>query len=330
MFLHFRFDIGECSQRGMMLAATAPGIQFVNFKIPSLIAHRAALLPSVNHNPAPTLPPSRESSDSTLARWNRYRVGIMTNRTPTVVALSALAAIAVMLVWFGAYGPIWKAAWSAQPSDWLGFAGNVLAGAMTLCAAGVAWLAVRMQVRNDQDVASRGHQLGMSAIKQSLRPLLECLDVLRTVFDETLSFVGTEEEKLSRTTWLQSFHYTLPPPTITNDIRENAASIDRDRVAALENVLLRIANFYRLTTKYSEQTERADELNWRMHDIQLMRLQIALLQDAVEKFEPSWVEYFGEHSKIELDDTDYADALRGQNALWKEEEVRRRAEGFYL
>lgn len=253
----------------------------------------------------------------------------MASKTPTVVVLCAAAVIAVMLLWFGAYGPIWRAAWSAQPSDWLGFAGNVLAGAMTLCAAGVAWLAVRMQVKSDQDVASRSHQQGMKAIKQSLRPFLECLDVLRTVFDETLKFAGTDEEKLSRTTWLQSYHYTLPPPTIVDDIRGNEVSIDRDRVAALENVLLRINNFYRLTTKYSEQTDRADELRWRIDDIRLMRLQIALLQDAVEKFEPGWVKYFGKHSKIKLDHSTYADVLKSTHALWKEEEARRRAEEIH-
>lgn len=136
--------------------------------------------------------------DKTLAE--RQHLVAMNNRTPALVALYTIAALGVILLWFGAYGPIWRAGWSAQPADWLGFAGNVVAGLMTLSAAAVAFLAVRMQVRSDQEIASRGHRQAMRATKIALCPLFECLDVLRTVFDETLAFVGTDDEQLSRTT----------------------------------------------------------------------------------------------------------------------------------
>ena len=251
----------------------------------------------------------------------------MDNRTPALVALYTVAALGVALLWFGAYGPIWRASWSAQPADWLGFAGNLLAGLMTLSAAGVAYLAVRMQVRSDQEIASRGHHQAMRAIKNLLRPLFECLDVLRTVFDETLAFVGTDEEQLTRTTWLRGYHYTLPPETIIAQLRAMTGEIDTDKAAFFEDVLFRLGNFYRLTIKYSEQTDRTDELKWRLHDIRMMRLHIELLKEAVKKFEPAWVKYFGNHVDIGLDNSSYADVLRSMHDLWKEEEAHRRAAG---
>jgi hypothetical protein len=95
-----------------------------------------------------------------------------------------------------------------------------------------------------------------------------------------------------------------------------------------ESVLLRISNFYRIAIKYSEQSERASELKWKLHDIRLLRLQIALIQDAVEKLEPAWVKYLGQHKKVPLSHSTYADVAREGYKLWKEEEERRRTDSI--
>jgi hypothetical protein len=249
---------------------------------------------------------------------------MISNRTPTIIFVCTLVMLAALLFWFGAYGPIWRASWAAQPADWLGFAGSVIGGLMTFCAAGLAWMAVRMQIRSDHEIAARGHYQAMRAVKNMLRPLLECLDVLWTAFDETLAFQGTDEEKLSRTTWLKSFHYTMPPETIVTDLRKLSAELDKGTLIAFENVLLRISNTYKLAIKYSEQGGRADELNWRMQDIKMLRLQIALVQDSIEKFEPNWTKYLGQHEKVVLNHATYADVTRDGYQMWKEEEARRR------
>lgn len=246
------------------------------------------------------------------------------NQAPKVIFICTVLILGALLLCFGAYGPIWRAAWTAQPADWLGFAGSVLGGLMTFCAAGLAWMAVRMQIRSDQEIAAREHFQAMRAIKDILRPFLECLDVLWTVFDDTLAFQGTEEEQLSRTTWLQSFHYTMPPETIVSDLHKLTADLDKGKVPAFENVLLRISNIYKLTIKYSEQTERAGELKWRLNDIRMLRLQIALIQDSIEKFEPGWIKYLGQHKKVPLNHATYADVAREGYTMWKEEEARRR------
>jgi hypothetical protein len=233
--------------------------------------------------------------------------------------------IVVMSLWLGVHGPIWRAAWVAQPADWLGFFGGVVGGFMTLSAAGIAWLAVRMQIASDREIASRGHFQSMRAIKFTMRPLLEAFDILWGIFDETLSFNGTEEEKLSRTTWLQGMFFTTPPETIVDDLKKVSDGLDKDRALLFETVLLRLSNFYKLMIRYSEQKERSDELKWRMSDIQLMRLQIALLKDAVEKFEPAWTKAFTQHRKIPLDDSTYADVMTTTYKLWVAEEAHRRA-----
>lgn len=241
-----------------------------------------------------------------------------------VASFLAAIMIVIMSVWLGVYGPIWHAAWTAQPADWLGFFGSVIGGFMTLCAAGIAWLAVRMQIRNDREIAARGHFAAMRAIKFTLRPVLESLDVVWGIFDETAQFKGTEEEKLDRTTWLQSMLYATPPPSVLDDLKKLSPRLDADSAILFENVILRLSNFYRLMTRYAEQTERSGELNWRMNDIKIMRLQIGLLKDAVEKFEPAWAKVFQQHKKMPLDNSTYADVMRSSYKLWLDEEATRR------
>lgn len=248
----------------------------------------------------------------------------MKNIWAIVATIMFAALIFVVGTWIGAYGPIWKAIWTAQPADWLGFLGNIIAGLMTLGAAGIALLAVKTQIASDREIAQQSHIQAMRAIKQRLKPLLEAIGVLWTILDETLAFVGTDEEKLSRTTWLQTTLYSLPPETIVSDIREIADHIARDRAQNFDLVLLRISLLYKNMTRYSEQVERADELTWRMHDIRMIRLQIALLQHAIKAFEPAWAATFGDHPEVLLDDTSYADVMRGIRQLWAEEETRRR------
>jgi hypothetical protein len=250
------------------------------------------------------------------------------NNWAVAAVFTTICMIVVMSIWAGAYGPIWRAAWASQPADWLGFFGNVIGGFMTLCAAGTAWLAVRMQIRSDREIARLGHFQAMRAIKFRLVSLLENLDFLWKILDETLDFEGTDEEKLSRTTWLQSMLYTLPPETIVADLNNLTAGLDKDRVLFFEPVILRLSNLYKLMIKYSEQKERSDELTWRISDIRMLRLQIALLKDAIEKFEADWAQVFSQHKDIALDNSTYADVIRDAYKLWLKEEASRRGKAL--
>jgi hypothetical protein len=198
---------------------------------------------------------------------------------------------------------------------------------MTICAALVAWFAVRQQIASDVRIANRGQDQAMRAIESELRPLLEGLDVLWTTLDETEDFNGTREEKMSRTTWLQSTIFKLPPTTIIHDLEQLAPHLSKDKEREFEKPLLYLKVFYRQVTSYSERPpERADELNWRLHDLRLMRIQLTHLKNAIAAFEPAWASGFTEHRPVAIDASTYADILRSDRAMWLEEEARRRAE----
>ena len=167
----------------------------------------------------------------------------------------------------------------------------------------------------------------MRAIESQLRPLLDALDVVWTTLDETADFQGIDEEKLSRTTWLQSTLWKLPPPTIVADLEKCAPHLSKDKEREFERPILYLKVFYRLIETYSERgPERADELKWRLHDLALMRIQLTHLRNAATAFEPRWAAGFTIHKPIPIDDTSYADMLRTDRAIWLKEEERRRAE----
>jgi hypothetical protein len=197
---------------------------------------------------------------------------------------------------------------------------------MTLLAATVAWFAVKRQIASAEEIANRGQEQAMRAIENELKPLLDVLDVFWLTLDETEDFQGSTEEKLSRTTWLQSTIFKLPPPTIIEDLEKIAPHLSKDKERELEKPPLYLKVFYRLVTAYSERaTERSDELKWRLHELRLMRIQLAHVKNAVVAFEPDWATSFTAHKVVAVDATTYADMLRSDRAMWLEEEAHRRA-----
>jgi len=54
---------------------------------------------------------------------------------PGIATASFIALTLAIIAWTGIVGPLWNAWWEAKPADWLGFAGNIAAGLMTICAA---------------------------------------------------------------------------------------------------------------------------------------------------------------------------------------------------
>jgi len=85
--------------------------------------------------------PSRDGEERQIARMNRD------NRR----GLSPLWPISLVIVW-GAVNIV-LAIRGTISSEWIGFAGNVVAGAMTLVAAWGAWLAVQKQIAGQKTIA---------------------------------------------------------------------------------------------------------------------------------------------------------------------------------
>lgn len=101
---------------------------------------------------------------------------------PGITTAVLILFILTMIVWLGVAGPIWNAAWTASPDQWLGFAGSVLGALVTLLAAIVAWFAVSRQIRSSAKIARARQIETFQAIKVDLRDLLEWLnEVWRTI-----------------------------------------------------------------------------------------------------------------------------------------------------
>jgi hypothetical protein len=65
-----------------------------------------------------------------------------------------------------------------KPSDWIGFAGNVVAGAITLFAAILAWFAVQRQIAIQQKIAAQQIAIQQYTILQSTIAFLQEEDLL--------------------------------------------------------------------------------------------------------------------------------------------------------
>jgi hypothetical protein len=220
----------------------------------------------------------------------------------------------------------------AQWPKWIGcamathenLAGGLLGAAGTIFAAYIAWSAVQAQIMAERELVQEPHIRIMRAVKNILKPLIECFDVFISILDETRSFQGSDEEKMSRTTWLQSCLPGFPPETIIDELEKLLPSVPHDRAKALEGLIARARNLYVSLNRFREQPERADELKWRLSDVRMIRLQVELFRDAVRSFEPAWVKYFGEHPVVPLDPTTFAQLWQEMRRDWLTEEECRR------
>jgi hypothetical protein len=77
-----------------------------------------------------------------------------------IYALIGIYVLTLFAVWLGVYLPAIAVVAKAKiHQDWLGFIGNVLAGLMTLVAAGIAFWAVQNQIRNERHMEQERRDL---------------------------------------------------------------------------------------------------------------------------------------------------------------------------
>jgi hypothetical protein len=117
--------------------------------------------------------------------------------------------------------PFLAAVEKGNPSDWIGFAGNFGAGAMTLIAAAIAWSAVQKQIAIQQEIANK-----QTAIQQF------------TILQGTLSFLQ-EENRLNDRIKLEGMYTRITENTLrTNPLYptqiESAGEWLGDRFKAIQ------------------------------------------------------------------------------------------------
>jgi hypothetical protein len=108
---------------------------------------------------------------------------------PGIATAVGVVLIIAIVAWLGVAGPIWRAYWTASAEQWLGFAGNVFGGLITLTAAIIAWFAVRAQIE-EQRLASERHR--RDTVELRLTEYHALIFILHNEYSQVLS--GADDE----------------------------------------------------------------------------------------------------------------------------------------
>lgn len=180
-----------------------------------------------------------------------------------------------------------------KASDWIGFAGNVLAGVMTLFAAILAWFAVTRQINVAREVAMIRESEAWSVFKEDMADTVVGVDyVWRSVDRASLRTDNFAHAQWRRYQARDSFSY-LPKKGRIESLRSDALGlgITRQRLAdrvlydleALEQIARRWAG--KIIRDFDEDSEPPDEMDDILdaeaaenleNDLSAMRLNLTL------------------------------------------------------
>ena len=105
-------------------------------------------------------------------------------RYAAMAAAVGLVLIFSLIAWLGIAGPIWRASWTATPAEWLGFAGNLVGGLMTILAATVAWFAVQAQIREQRrSVESQRRDMANAKLTEHALAVFDCFAKFLGIFN---------------------------------------------------------------------------------------------------------------------------------------------------
>lgn len=236
--------------------------------------------------------------------------------------ICTMAMILVMALWLGAYGPIWQAAWKAQPSDWLGFLGNIVAGLMTLIAAGIAWLAVQRQIESGREIASLRETDAWLSLKDDLNHDTLGINLFwKSVDRALLEQANIKVRKWRYTNVIEYLNY-IPDKSQIENYQSAATDFIATRRRRISTIAMILTELERHGQAYARGPDaNHDEDKWRRRRLESIRRYLTLLARQIDKLDTSLGSIVVDRIKAELDDTSVAeryDVLWNETIEWEE------------
>lgn len=112
----------------------------------------------------------------------------MKDETRLLSVLVAIYLLTIFAALLGIYAPILvQLVKNGVNQEWLGFAGNIIAGLMTIGAAVAAWIAIQKQIASAERIAARSQQDAFEAVSADLRDYCEWVNEIWRAVDYGLA-----------------------------------------------------------------------------------------------------------------------------------------------
>jgi hypothetical protein len=208
------------------------------------------------------------------------------DRYAGLASVVGIVLVWVMIVWLGVGGPIWRAYWTASPEQWLGFAGNVLGGAMTLLAAGSAWFAVQSEISANRSIAGMGEREAWEIIKEDLERSISGINLYWRSIDHALEKAADDKAQMSRYSTVLACAEYLPDNIQIDSYRMAAKDLGARRQRRISSVLFVLTELKNSVTYYGQGPAHPEE-NFKPKQLGRIRLLLTIFEKNVRRLDPA-------------------------------------------
>ncbi|MET4236584.1 hypothetical protein ABIA85_009900 [Bradyrhizobium sp. LA6.10] len=216
-----------------------------------------------------------------------------------------------------------------KTSDWIGFAGNVVSGAMTLFAAAIAWHAVRQQIAAAIEMAEMPENEAWEIIGQDLALLCAGVNAYWKSIDLASQPASNKELAEWRFGTILEYYHELPSQADINRLETAGQSLGprrRRHVASLVHILRELM---RRAEHFESGPPKGyhDALRWRDGRLPSLRFLLTIFATEVNRLDSVLAEGFKGRHHVETNTQAHRERLdqSWRETLDSEEWVKRRS-----
>lgn len=191
---------------------------------------------------------------------------------------------------------------SIKTQDWIGFAGSVLSGAMTLLAGMAAWFAVKNQIAADKDIARLDQTEAWEVVKDDLGDVADRINVFWMSVDHALERAKNDDVQLWRYGNVSEYYHQLPDQIEIQRLERAGELVGLKRgrrIASLANILKELD---KKAANFCEGPKNGQRpLVWKASRAPSLRLMLTIFAKEAALLDPSLPQAFQGRVRSELD-----------------------------
>lgn len=206
-----------------------------------------------------------------------------------------------------------------KASDWLGFAGNVASGAMTLVAAVTAWFAVQKQIAVQRELAALTETETWNLLRGDLQELAYRLNVFWKSVDRAMASPKDEKILDWRLNTVIEYVNELPDAQEIERFENAGPNLNvarRRRLLVLMFILKELrrkAEWF--ATGPHHHRDRSDKSKWRADKLPPIQIMLTIFAKELRQFDADLAATFSERLHAELDGSSQKERL---DRSWQE------------
>jgi hypothetical protein len=204
-----------------------------------------------------------------------------------------------------------------KASDWIGFAGSVVSGAMTLAAAAAAWFAVQRQINAQIEIARQNETEVWQVLRDDLQEIAYRIDFFWRSVDRSLEPAESDQIRDWRQSNVIEFVNELPDASEIAQIEKGASSLGPHRRRRVMLLMFVITELRRKAEHFALGSKQAgvDLVKWRAGRTKPLQILLTVFGRELGRLDPDLAATFMGRTHAEIDDRSRREQLE---AMWQE------------